>query len=237
MGSIFRTGSEKDTPVRPCTRAARSSSASASGRMSAGRARNAGTGIVSTLSRKNKSSRNCPSETRRARSALVRAIRRAVIVMVSVPPRRSNCRSSSTRKKFRLRGRRKRRDFIQHDRSRARHFQAAEFALDRSGKCAALVPEQFRFDQFLRQAGTIDFQEGRIAPGSEFVDQARQMILAGAALSGDEKRGGSFRDLAREFDDRLRRGIFRDPGHARLAHPSASAAPSNLTGEFPRAAL
>ncbi len=86
----------------------------------------AGTGIVSTLRRKYKSSRNCPSETRRARSALVRAIRRASIVIVSVPPRRSNCRSSSTRKQLRLRGRGKRRDFVQHDGSGAGHFQAAQ---------------------------------------------------------------------------------------------------------------
>ena len=122
-------------------------------------------------------------------------------------------------KKFRLRGRRKRRDFVQHDGSRARHFQPAELALDSPGKRAALVAEQLRFDQFLREACAIDFQKGRVAPGTEFVNQSRQMILAGAAFSGDEQRGGGFRDLARQFDDGLRGGIFGDPSHARLAHP------------------
>ena len=56
------------------------------------------------------------------------------------------------------------------------------------------------------------------------------MILAGAAFSGDEQRGGGVRDLARKLDDGLRRGIFRDPCHARLAHPSASA----RSGPVPR---
>src|SRR4029077_361602 len=109
-----------------------------------------------------------------------------------------------------------------------------KLALDRPGEGAAFVSKQFRFDEFLREAGAINFQIGRIAPGAEFVDQAREMILAGAAFSGDEKRCGSFRDFARELEDCLRGGIFRDPGYARftasvhrerLAHPSASAAP------------
>ena len=49
----------------------------ANGRMSAGRSRSAGSCSVKTLSRKNKSSRNVPLETARARSALVSAISRA----------------------------------------------------------------------------------------------------------------------------------------------------------------
>ena len=191
--------------------------------MSAGRARNAGTGMVSTLRRKNRSSRNCPSETRarqigigqgnqarcdRDRFGAAQALESALLEHAQ---------------ELGLRGRRKRRDFIQHDGSRAGHFQPAELALDRAGEGAAFVAEQFRFDEFLRQAGAIDFQEGRIAPRAEFVDQAREMILAGAAFSGDEKRGGSFGDFARELEDRFGGGICRDPGHARRRsrHPAS----------------
>ena len=127
--------------------------------------------------------------------------------------------------KFRLGRRGKRRDFVQHDRAALRHFQAAKLAFDGSGECAALVAEKFGFDQFLREARAIDFQEGRVAPGTEFVNQPRQMILARAAFSGDQQRRGGVRDLARQFHHGLGRGILRDPGHSRLAHPSASAAP------------
>ena len=74
-------------------------------------------------------------------------------------------------KEFRLRGRRERRDFVQHDGPRAGHFQPAELSLDRSGKRAALVAEQFRFDEFLRKTRAIDFQKRRVAPRAEFVDQ------------------------------------------------------------------
>ena len=104
--------------------------------------------------------------------------------------------------KLRLRGRGKRRDFVQHDGARAGHFQPAEFALDRSGKCAALVAEQFRFDKFLRQAGAIDFQERSVAAGAKFMDEAREMVFPGAAFAGDEQRRGGLRDFARQLDAR-----------------------------------
>ncbi len=201
MVSIFCTGSEKTTPVRPCTRAPRSSSASASGRMSAGRARNAGTGIVSTLRRKNKSSRNCPSETRRARSALVSAIRRASIVMVSVPPSRSNCRSSSTRKSF---------DWVAGESaatSSSTMVPAPAISSRPSLRSTAPVkaprswPNNSDSTSSCGRLAQSIFKKGRVAPRAEFVDQARQMILARAAFPGDEQRGGSFRDFARQIDE------------------------------------
>ena len=125
--------------------------------------------------------------------------------IVSVPPRRSNWRSSSTRKSLACVAGSKRRDFIEHDGSAQRHFQAAELSLDRAGEGAPLVPEQFRFDKFRRQAGAIDFQERRIAPGAVLVNPAREMIFAGAAFAGDQKRGGGVSDFSREFEDALRR--------------------------------
>src|SRR5439155_25855127 len=84
-----------------------------------------------------------------------------------------------------LRARRERGDFIKDDGAVAAELEAAEFALDRAGKSAALVAEEFAFDQLRRKAGAIDFQERRVAARAKFMNQARDVVLTGAAFTGD----------------------------------------------------
>ena len=125
--------------------------------------------------------------------------------------------------KFRLRGRGEGGDFVENDGAGAGHFQAAELAFDGSGEGAALVAEQFGFDQFLRQAGAIDFQVGRVASRAELVDEAREMVFAGAALAGDEHGGGGVGDFAGQFEDALRRRVVWPPREcARRSRAAAS---------------
>src|SRR6266550_2857688 len=107
---------------------------------------------------------------------------------VSVPPRRSNVRS------WRERG-----DFIENDAAVAAELEAAELALDRAGKGAAFVAEEFAFDELRRKTGTIDFQERRVTSRTEFMNQPGEMVLTGAAFTGDQKSGGSDRDFLGEF--------------------------------------
>src|ERR1700747_2626694 len=79
---------------------------------------------------------------------------------------------------FALRFRRERRDFVEHNRSLAAEFEPAEFAFDGAGEGAALVAEKFAFDKMRRQRSTINFQERRVAPRTEFVHQSRAGVLA-----------------------------------------------------------
>src|SRR5438552_739237 len=94
---------------------------------------------------------------------------------VSVPPRRSNVRSCKTRRSF-------------------------PCAPDES---AALMAEELAFDKLRRKAGAIDFQERSVAAWTKFMDQARKVILAAAALARDQERSGSDRDFLREFKKTL----------------------------------
>jgi hypothetical protein len=58
------------------------------------------------------------------------------------------------------------------------------------------VAEQFRLDQLRRQAGAVNLEEGCVAPRAQLVNQARQVVFAAAAFSGNEQRGVGGRHLA-----------------------------------------
>ena len=133
---------------------------------------------------------------------------------------------------LRLRGRRKRRHLIQQDGALAGHFQPAQFALDRSGKSASFVAEQLGLDKLLGQAGAIDLQVGSIAPLAQLVNQARVVVLAGAAFAGDQHGCGGIGNLARQLQHVRRSRIGGYPVDADVAHvsrpPAAEASPSRL---------
>src|SRR5260370_29487418 len=101
--------------------------------------------------------------------------------------------------KFSLRSGRERGNFIENDGAVAAELETAEFALDRTGKSAAFVPEEFAFDQLGRKAGAVDFQERRVASRSELMNQAREVVLARAAFTSDEESSWSDRDFLGEF--------------------------------------
>src|SRR5258708_4459302 len=76
--------------------------------------------------------------------------------------------------------------FVQDNGAVAAEFKAAKFTFDGACKSTALVSEEFAFDEIWRKTGTVDLQEGRIAARAEFVHEAREVIFACAALSGDQ---------------------------------------------------
>ena len=107
----------------------------------------------------------------------------------------------------------KRGDFVEDDRSGLRHFQAAGFARNGAGECAALVSEQFGFDELGRQAGAINFQERCIVARAALVDPARELVFARAALAGNQDSGGSAGYFFRKFQHALGSGVCRNPGN------------------------
>jgi hypothetical protein len=55
-----------------------------------------------------------------------------------------------------------------------------------AGESAALVAEQFRFQQAFRQRRAVDPDEGLFFPRTEHVDGAGNQLLAGAAFAPDQ---------------------------------------------------
>jgi hypothetical protein len=68
-----------------------------------------------------------------------------------------------------LRFRRERGHFVEDDTAIPGELQAAKFSFDGAGERPALMAEQFAFDELLREAGTVNFQEGGVAAGAKFV--------------------------------------------------------------------
>ena len=71
------------------------------------------------------------------------------------------------------------------------------------GEGAAHVPEQLTFQQRLGYGGTVDGDEGASAAPAAFVERARDELLTGAALAGDEHGGIRVRDPFEEIIHRL----------------------------------
>src|SRR5713226_2246476 len=117
-----------------------------------------------------------------------------------------------------LRCGRERGHLIENDGAVAAELEAAEFALDGPGKCAAFVAEEFAFDELGRKTGAIDFQERRVAARTEFMNQAREVVFTAAAFTGDQERGGSDRDFRGELKKTERYGIRGDPRQSFRGH-------------------
>jgi len=92
--------------------------------------------------------------------------------------------------KFGLEIERKIANFVEEERAAIGEFEAADFLADGAGEGAALVAEQFGFEQAAGNGGAIDFDEGPVAAGAEIVDGAGEELLAGAGFA-EEKNGGS----------------------------------------------
>ncbi len=121
---------------------------------------------------------------------------------------------------LRLHSGRKRRHFVEDDRAALRHLEPARLARHRARKRPALVAEKLGFDKLRGQAGAVNFQERRIAARSALVNPARELILAGAALAGDQKRGRGLGEFFGEFENAQRSRVGRHPHDVRRAHAS-----------------
>src|SRR5215831_768887 len=106
-----------------------------------------------------------------------------------------------------LRVRRKRRHLIENNRAVSAQFKASKLALDRAGKGPTLVSEKLAFDELRRQTGAINFQIGSVASRAKLMNQPSQVILAGAAFPGDEKRRGRNRHFFGKLQEAERRGV------------------------------
>ncbi len=91
-------------------------------------------------------------------------------------------------------------DLVEQQRAAGRLLELADAAGDRAGEGALLVAEQLGFEQVLRDRRAVDRDERRRARGSSGVDVAREHLLAGAGLAGDQHRGVARRDLLGELD-------------------------------------
>src|SRR5258708_30948289 len=107
---------------------------------------------------------------------------------------------------------------MEYDGAVTAELEAAELAFDRAGKSAAFVAEEFAFNELRRKAGAIDFQERRVAARAEFMNQARDVVLAAAAFTGDQESGWGDRDFLCEFKEAERCRIGGGPPQTFL-HP------------------
>ena len=76
---------------------------------------------------------------------------------------------------------------------------------DRAGEGAALVAEELALDQVLGDRRAVDLDERLVAARRVLVQRARDELLAGAALAGDEHGG-------RRVGDALEHGVELEDG-------------------------
>jgi hypothetical protein len=79
-------------------------------------------------------------------------------------------------------------------------------SLQGAGEGALLVAEQRAFDQLARNRRDVDGDQRRLGVGGFAVQQARQQLLAGAALAEDQHRRRQLRDLVHRFEHVLQGG-------------------------------
>jgi len=113
-----------------------------------------------------------------------------------------------------LRVGRKRGDFVENDCAGTTEFEAAEFAVNSACERSPFVPEELTFDERGRERGAVDFEKGRVAARTEFVNEAREVVFAGAGFASDEECGRGSGDFFREIEQATRSGVFGDPGEA-----------------------
>ena len=113
---------------------------------------------------------------------------------------------------LRLHGRRHLADLVEEERAAVGHFELALLLRERAGEGAALVAEQLRLQQRLRQRRAVDGDEGSLAARAVLVQGARGQLLARARLAAHEHRGVGRRDARDELVDAL-------DGRALADHP------------------
>src|SRR5882724_11312819 len=79
-------------------------------------------------------------------------------------------------------------DLVEVDRPIIRVLELAWFAPMRARECTLLVAEELGLEQPLRNRGTVDLDEGPVAPDRSRVDGAGDEVLAHAALASDQHR-------------------------------------------------
>src|SRR5262249_47724127 len=104
----------------------------------------------------------------------------------------------------------KRTDLVQEHGAAVRQLETAKAARVRAGEGAALVTEELRLHQRLGDGRDVDGDERRVAPVTAAMDGARDELLAGAALAGDEHGGRRRRDLRDQLIEARHLGMAPD---------------------------
>src|SRR5690606_25680207 len=86
--------------------------------------------------------------------------------------------------------------FVQEHGTVIRSFEQSLLVAISSGECAASVTEHLTFEKRLRKGGTIQWYEGTARSFTLLVDELRDHLLAGTALTRDQHAGVSARSLA-----------------------------------------
>ena len=79
-------------------------------------------------------------------------------------------------------------DFIEKQRAAVGQFEAARLVLQRAGKRASHVTEEFALEQVVGHGAAIHLDEGATLPRALVVSSASDEFLAHTAFSGDEHR-------------------------------------------------
>ena len=105
-------------------------------------------------------------------------------------------------------------DFIEEDGAAIGLLKAADAAFGRAGECAALVAEQFAFEQRFWNGGAVDGDEGRIGAVAVLEDGASDEFFAGAGFAADQDVEWFGGDAADVFVDVLHGRTLADEGIA-----------------------
>ena len=106
-------------------------------------------------------------------------------------------------------------NLVEEDRSAVSQLEPAFLLCDGASERAALVPEQFAFEQRLREGGAIDCDKRFSRARTVEMNRARRQLLAGPGFAGDENSGVDPRDL----------------GNARMDRVDCLTAPDHLVGQ------
>src|SRR5581483_9064193 len=101
-------------------------------------------------------------------------------------------------------------DFVEQQRAAAGPLETSLARADRAGERALLMAEKFAFEHALGERLAIDGDERPADAVAPVVHQARDQLLAGAALALDEHRGMAGRDAAHQLHQLAACDTFRD---------------------------
>ena len=118
-------------------------------------------------------------------------------------------------------------DLVEEQRAAIGELELAAALLGRAGERALLVAEQLALDQLGRDRRAVELHERPVLALGVLVHRARDELLAGAVLAGDQHAPGARRGLRHLIEDRLHRGALadhREVGRRTSAQPRVLAA-------------
>src|SRR6185503_15956652 len=92
-------------------------------------------------------------------------------------------------------------DLVQQERAAVGELEATLAHLVRAGEGAALVTEELRLEQLLRQRRAVHADERTVLARAVLVDVVRDALFARSALAGDQDRALRARDARRVAQD------------------------------------